>query len=562
MNLVESLPSKQTKMLIDFHKALKQGETTYLDPSNPEHNSLIKTALNLSGRSEENYPNVYKALKTGGAYKGKPIDKVHLVDIGKTAKGKATATVWSSSNTPTMVNGGTTFLLDKDSGSIVAKGDNTSVRSGFLTCPTRSATARQAGKKLDLLYVGHVTDDDGKTRFLSYANSAPVGNKIETSELSLQEESSIQANVTAPVTTHGNAQVLIAVGRPAGAPANADYIYLESSGLGSDPYLICPFTGNVSLAGSIDLGSLTASDVDTNIVIINSSGNAEYLNRDATYTTDADVVAAFSVGSAPNVLAWDFPYDGVGYQSTKSIVYDRGSLTTELVSYFYFAFNSIPLEGGTTSPPFFVCSKNSPEAHSVNCKTIDDLMFWWHCLAEGTLVTLEDGSEIPIEDINQTHKVKTEQGSLTVRATVLGRHTSKALGKDRIYKLTTENGKSIIATETHMIFMVGNQPRKIEDIIVGDIIMTDENNSTVISNDPIEHDSMFYGLVLGDEEEQKREEFPTNMANFYANGILTGDHDTMRYHAEEAHHDLEYMLPRIKEEIHADYASALNDKRY
>lgn len=572
MTLVESLPSKKTKTLIDFHDALKQGETAYLDPSNPNHNTLIKTVLNLSGRSEDNYPNVYKALKNGETYKGKPVDKVHLVDIGKTAKGKATATVWSSSNKPTMVNGGTTFLLDKEAGSIVAKGSNTAVRSGFLACGVNNASARQAGKKLDLLYVGHVTGDDGKTRFISYANSAPVAKTIVAPATktiaSLEDESSITATVTAPITTKGNAQVEIAVGRVAGntPPSTTDYIYVEATGEGTNPYLICPFTGNVSLAGTIDLGALTAADVSTNIIVDNADGATVQVNRVPAYTSDQDVVDAFSVGSAPNVLAWNFPFDGKGsgdngYQTTKSIVYDQTSLASGKASYFYFAFNSIPFTDGSVSSPFFVCSKDYPGEKSINCTEILDLMFWAHCLVKGTLITLEDGSKLPIEEINETFRIRTENGSLAVNATVLGEHNSKE-NNDKIYKLTTQNGKSIIATEMHMIFMSGNQPRKIGDIEVGDDILTDEGISKIVSNEAIAHDGVFYGLVLGNKEEKESKGFPINMASFYANGILTGDHNTMRYHAEEAHHDLEYMLPRINEVIHTDYASALDDKRY
>lgn len=569
MTLVESLTSKQTKTLIDFHDALKKGQTTYLDPSNPQHNSLIKTSLNLSGRSENNYPNVYNALKTGGAYTGKHVDKIHLVDIGKTAKGKATATVWSSSDTPTMVNGGTTFLLDKDAGRIVAKGGNTAVRSGFLACSTRSATARQAGKKLDLLYLGHITGDDGKTRFVSYANSAPVGNTATTSEVSAEDETAIQATVTAPVTNKGNAEVEIAVGRTTAnpPPSSTDYIYMETTGEGSNPYLISPFTGNVGLSGTIDIDALTASDVSTNIVVDYTNGTSCQANRAAEYTTDQDVVDAFSIGSAPNVLAWDFPFDGQGagdngYQTTKSIVYDKTTLTNEKASYFYFAFNSIPLEGGGVSAPFYVCSKSYPEEKSINCTEILNLLYWAHCLAKGTLITLEDGSKIPIEEINETFRVKTENGSLAVNATVLGEHNSMGSDGDKVYELTTKNGKSVIASEMHMIFMEGNQPRKIEDIVVGDNILTDEGVSTVIFNEVIEYDGMFYGLALGSLEEQESDDFPTNMASFYANGILTGDHETMRYHADEAYHDLDYMLPRINEEIHIDYTSALEDMRY
>jgi len=556
------LSNKKEERITKFQKSSTEGETVYLDPSNKKDRRLILMALEISGRTKGKYPNLHKALAKPQKYEGKAIDKVHLVDIGKTASGKATATIWATSKVPTMIYGGVTLLFHKNK--LVAKGDNMSVRSGFLSCSTRGVTAQDAGDKLHLLFVGHSTDDRGNTRFFSYTNSAPTAAAMVAPKASpavaMATESSIQATIQAPVTLKGNPQVVIAVGRKSGvSPSNADYIYVESSNL-SNPNLICPFKGNVALAGTIDLPSLTASDMLTNIIIVNGSGSAEYLDRDSTYTTDADMVAAFSVGSAPNVLEWNFPYDQLGYQKTKSIVYDKGSLTSELVSYFYYAFNSIPLDEGV-SPPFFVCSMNSPEEQSVNCTMIDDLMFWWHCLAKGTMVTLEDGSTIPIEDIDETYRVQTPQGSMAVRATVLGMHDSSN-EHDKIFELNTECGKMITATSTHMIFMKNNQPRKIENIKAGDIIMTNDGVAKVASNEIIEHEGMFYGLVLGNEEELASKKYPKNYASFYANGIVTGDHETMQYHINKTNNDLLFVASKMNKKLHTDLASALEDKRY
>ena len=86
--------------------------------------------------------------------------------------------------------------------------------------------------------------------------------------------------------------------------------------------------------------------------------------------------------------------------------------------------------------------------------------------------------------------------------------------------------------------------------------------STVKSIEAIAYNDMFYALALGNVKEQAEKSFPHNMANYYANGILCGDQLAMRHHCNEAHHDLEYMLPRIKQELHTDYASALHHKRF
>jgi hypothetical protein len=73
---------------------------------------------------------------------------------------------------------------------------------------------------------------------------------------------------------------------------------------------------------------------------------------------------------------------------------------------------------------------------------------------------------------------------------------------------------------------------------------------------------MFYGLLLGSPEEKKSNDFPHTFASYYTNGILSGDQEVMKHHSHEAHHDLEYMLPRISTHLHQDYRSALMHKRY
>jgi len=555
-----ALTTEQIRNLLAFHRSGTPGETTYLDVSNPTHKAFIQTMLELGGRTPENYPNLYNALKSGKSAKTAPdLDKVHLVDAGKTASGKATASVWSRSSGNAMIKGGTLLAFNSKTGELLAQGANTTVSSGFLDCPTHPAASAPApaGTNLSLLYLGHATDADGSTRFYSYANNAMTAEPMD----------GIQVNVTNPVIQHSqNTDIWIAVGRTAAypPPSNTDYVFYEPTSNETNPYLIVPFSGNVALSGSIDLGSLTISDLSTSVFVNNGSGTTE-LSRASQYTTDADMIAAFSVGSSPNILQWNFPYDQKGYANTDSIVYQQTSMGNEIDSFFYFAFNNIPLQGGSTAPPFYVCSVGTPNEPSINCTQIPNLYFWWHCLAKGTLVTLEDGTQKPIEAINETFRVRTgvNGDSLAVCATVLGRHSADPANGTRkeIFRLSTANGKTITATENHVVFADAETCRKISDLLPGDPILTSDGPSTVKSNDAITHDGMFYALALGNAQEMANADFPRNQASYYANGILCGDQLAMRHYVKTSNRDLDYMLPRIKPELHADYASAVQQMR-
>jgi hypothetical protein len=566
---MNTLTEAQQKALLSFHGSSTPGATTYLDPSDPAHSEIINTMLAASGRTADSYPHLFDSINAAANGTAKKsldadadLDKVHLVDAGRTSSGQATATVWSRSSGDSMVNIGNLIIFDTDSGELLAQGDNSSVRNGFLACQTNSKEAAPAGKNLSILYLGHVTDGDGSARSFSYANNA------------LAAENGIQATVTQPVYINPKpppippGDIMIAVGRTSAnpAPSYSDYIYMEPNGPneGENPFLIVPFVGSAALSGSIDLPALSIADLTTSVFVNNGTGGTAEVGRATQYTTDAIMVGAFSLGSPPNILQWNFPYGtGGSYKTTTSIVYNKTSLGNEKDSYFYFAFNGIPLQGGGVAPQFYVCSLNTPGEPSINCTQIPNIYFWWHCLAEGTLVTLEDGTQKPIEEINETYRVKTgaDGKGLAVSATVLGRHYSDG-SDNQIFRLTTANGKTITATQCHTVFMTPDKCRMIAHIAAGDPIVTDEGPSTVTSNEPVAGDSMFYGLALGNLDELAGKDFPKDMAGYYGNGILCGDQFNMRANLNAAYHDLEYMLPRIKKELHQDYTSALQQKRF
>jgi hypothetical protein len=583
MNQLAQLTKEQIDNLFALKKSLPQGQTTYLNANDAVQKTAIDTILSLSGQNAKNFPhllanvgrstinaNTQQANMTQQKSAGQERviatditptkDTVHLVDIGRTQSGNATATIWSNSTGNTLYNSGALLLFDADTDTLLAQGLNTNVKDGFMPCATQTDTALPVSKNLSLLYMGHTTDEDGSSRTYAY-----------TTKMAVEEGNGIQCTVTDPVIkVQGNTEIHIAVGRTTAnpPPGNTDYKYIEPA-TENNPYLISPFTGNVSLPGIIDLSRLTASDMSTSIFVQNGNGSTVEVPRNTAYTPDSRFTSSIGVGGQPNILTWNFPYDQLGYQSTKSIVYNSTALGNEINSYFYYAFNSIPLKDGggnplPPAPPFFVCSLGLPEEHSINCTKIPNLYYWWHCVAKGTLITLEDGTTLPVERINETFRVKVGIGkSLAVWATVQGKHISDPdNNNNEVYKLATANGKTIIATENHMVFMSDKKCRSIRHLVVGDTILTDAGVSKVTFCQPIPATEMFYGLALGNREEQNAPDFPRHLTSYYANGILCGDQQTMRHHIKEAHHDLEFMLPRIKRELHQDYRSALANKRY
>lgn len=558
-----------------LQQSLPIGQTIYLDNS---QNDAIMAALHSADRTADRYPNLYAALK-GKHYDGDSIDEVTMVDGGKTASGKATANIWSQSKTATTLMGGSAYVFDHESGELLAQGNNTSLQSGFLGCSTQGDMASNAGELIDVLYVGYATSPDGSSRFYAFSKpSVPTSSSLVASDLAAEDtptcyegSGGITAVVTAPCTS-SNTNVQIAVGRTAGIapPSSTDYIYCEAKNI-TPPYLIVPFVGNVGLSGTIDFSTLSINNFDTKI-FVDDTDQSQTSERATQYTSDAKVLAAMSQGSAPNVLSWSFPFDGKGsgdngYQTTNSIVYSPNSLVNEIECFFYFAFNNIPFTNGSTAEPFYVCSKDTPEESSINCTMIKNLYFWWHCVAEGTMVLLEDGSELPVEKVNETHRVRSANGqSYAVAATVQGVHSSKdgreGTRQDKILRVVTKNGNELVATAHHTVFTANDRVEKMMHLVEGGSILTTDGLSEIISIESVEMEANFVGLMLGSPDEQSKPNFPTNKVGYYSGGILSGDQNTFIHHHKTGRLNTAAALAHVDEKLHVDYSSAVEQNRY
>lgn len=565
------LDAGQLDQLSAFRATLSENVTSYLDPTNNKHREIIQLALKSANRNKADFPNLFKAHENGRFYGGdRSMDTVKIVDAGKTKSGKATATIWSANKDKSLIKGGSTFVFDHDSKQLLAFGANITVQRGFLSCSTQAEHAADAGEKIDVLHLGHVTNKNGDTRFYAHSIKGISTEHAHAKAIDIQtvgaDTTAIHATIYDPQTSHGNTDIQIALGRMASVnyPSTTDYIYCESTNMSTNPYLIVPFVGNAPLSGTIDFTKLTISNFETEIYL-NKDDSTQYVSRETTYTTDADVLAAMSPGAYPNILEWNFPFDGKGsgdkgYQNTASIVYYPSSLVEEKDSYFFFAFKNIPYTDGTTAPPFYVCSTNTPDEGSVNCTKVLNLYFWWHCLLEGTKVLLEDGREIPIEEVNETHRIVSSNGkSYAVSATVRGYHSSK---EESIHELTTENGAKIVSSNGHIVFLDEKTSVKVGHVQPGDIILTASGPSKVVSNNQIDCEGMFVGLMIGSPEEQMESDFPKNFAGYMAGGILNGDQNAYLHHANQHRLDLNMALKHVHPDFHADYTSAVNQIRY
>ena len=127
------------------------------------------------------------------------------------------------------------------------------------------------------------------------------------------------------------------------------------------------------------------------------------------------------------------------------------------------------------------CSLNkSSDLHTfriVNTGSYTNLLpirFYWDCLAKGTLITMADGSEKPIENVRVGEKVKTLDGTNIVRDIV------KRKEDEAMIVIKTEKGKEIKSTLSHP-FMTVDGPIPANYISSGTELRTENGTCKVIT---------------------------------------------------------------------------------
>ncbi|MEO3755277.1 Hint domain-containing protein [Streptomyces sp. B6B3] len=184
--------------------------------------------------------------------------------------------------------------------------------------------------------------------------------------------------------------------------------------------------------------------------------------------------------------------------------------------------------------------------------TIPDLEFWWHCLAEGTRVTLADGGTVPVEHVDNTMRVRTRDGgSIGVEATTRGLHAGEVL------RLSTEDHHSVVLTAGHPV-VTPDGLRRAVDLAVGDHVLTQDGVTQVTERVPVPSTAVFANLKLINDDDRARG-LAGSVGTFIANGIAVGDFLSMTALHKQNARSLGYMLPRLPEKYHTDYASMLAD---
>jgi hypothetical protein len=136
-------------------------------------------------------------------------------------------------------------------------------------------------------------------------------------------------------------------------------------------------------------------------------------------------------------------------------------------------------------------------------KGILPLLLYWGCLQAGTLITLADGTQKPIEKIVIGDTLKTVEGSSAVTNITVG-------SESVLFHIITEKGKEVFASETHPMLTSEGFQRVIDFTYKTKLIMQDGGEEEIVGCFPVDNTAAVYGLDLD------------GAYKFYANGFVSG----------------------------------------
>jgi hypothetical protein len=206
-------------------------------------------------------------------------------------------------------------------------------------------------------------------------------------------------------------------------------------------------------------------------------------------------------------ITWNYPASAFPNTGNCINYYDGTSAYLWMITY-------VALNGSSTQdPPFgtvnFTSDRKSIGVPGVNI--VPPLYIMQGCLAEGTQITLADGTSRAVEAFTGKggESVKSADGKTSeVRGTTLGSEIHPML------RIKTSAGQNVLVTRTHPMILANGLPAQARALRVGDELKTLEGSSVITSLTHEQYTGKVHNLLT--------QPYPTS-GTYYAGGLLTGD---------------------------------------
>lgn len=269
-----------------------------------------------------------------------------------------------------------------------------------------------------------------------------------------------------------------------------DYVYTNVKIDDSHVRVKMPFQGNVVVDSGWTLNRVCdAFPYPPRLTLmLENGGVVDYANAQG-------FVPQFKVQG--NTASWDFNDDW-----NKILDLSRFSVSTILD--FHCSFALEVKKGSTLMYPIITVNSSNEAAANESSAIIEKISIRWGCVAEGTLISMADGSTRKAEDVRVGDSLKSQDGeSVAVTNVFMGTEAE-------LVRLKTASGECLDMTYDHPVLAARGFVRA-DELTAGDRIVTESGESAVSELYPIPYGGKVYSV----------ETSPPGA--IVCNGIVTGD---------------------------------------
>jgi hypothetical protein len=527
---VTSLAPPRTRVRLDLS-----------DDRQYEHAVAMHT---LAGQTPEEFPGLHKALALArDAHLAEGPPPLSASDDQGFTTGAVVSEITRVINTQnagaagfSSVLGGSPMLLNalivKDqNANVLAKGQSSQYGDGtYLGVTTGTADALQITAQM--------------TGILMYTYQSPQSGQVITEHVTVATSTAPTADpvITQPVKRAGTPgpQLRIGLGRGNGATNDVDYWFWQGqqsttyavplcTTIPFDGTVLTPVSANVQAIGSLARGSSApAPDPGPKGGVLQIS-DAQVLNiLNSTQASGSQLTvtmpAATSSTDPGNPIVWiPAPWD------------------TSEQTYFYLQL-IVNLQGQSLPAIAQIMSSSQGDVDALDgLATIPPIQFVFHCLAEGTAITLADGTTKAIEALTAEDLVRRPDGDAPVVSTMLGNHAGE------VVRLRAGD-RELVLSHGHLV-LTPNGVVPAYELSPGDEVVLEDGPATLDEAGVEAFDGLLANASLSAPDE------PADPARnvMIANGFVVGDYELQVQDARARRDDPERILSTLDPVFHEDF---------
>jgi len=336
---------------------------------------------------------------------------------------------------------------------------------------------------------------------------------------------------TSPTNVKGNTQIKICVTR---ADTDCDYFY---QAIGGQQVVRFPLIGSVTYPNPIQAnGSGNPANAISSVTISQptpgNGGACNPLPLNQNFNTIARV--------SNNVVNWSIDPAQFGVASP---CFPTG--TTVIFDLMLTVFD-------TSQKPWVIAVTSQQGQPQSNLQRIYPTVVVYGCVAEGTQITLADGSLEPIEMFRTGERIRSNSRNVALTVD----NYTKGYEKPPMVDISTGNGRHLLLTEGHPVVTVAGL-KLARQLAVGDVVETDAGNSKLVKVERRVFAGNVWNLDVGRPNDQVQIT-PTN-TTFYANGILVGDGHIQGRMDRADYESPEQVLKRLDPKWRTDFLNRQAD---